>query len=149
MSATDCDAYDAMISCLAATRLFGSLRLDDVERSNEASIASPLAIISPGSWTESRTDDPTRLIRRITYRVTLRVRGDDLRTRFLETDRLAHEVIARLNGANFGEGCVPSLSTIQRGESRLSAGNGEAICELVGTFSFLVPASFPSSITTT
>ena len=147
MSASDHDAYDAMISCLAATRLFGSVMLDDVDRGNAESFATPMAIVSPGPWTESRTDDPTRVVRRVSYRVTLRVRADDPRARFLEIDRLSHEVIARFNGANFGEGCIARLSTIQRGESRLSSGSGEALCELKGTFSFLAPASFATSIT--
>jgi hypothetical protein len=53
-----------------------------------------------------------------------------------------------LNGANFGAGCIPRLSSIQRGESRLSSGSGEAICELKGSFTVLVPSSFASSITT-
>jgi hypothetical protein len=147
MIASDCDAYDAMTSCLTATRLFGTVLLDDVGRTNGASHATPMAIVTPGPWTEAMTDDPKRLVRRVSYRVTLRVRAVDPRARLLEVDRLTREVMARLNRANFGAGCVPHLSTIQRGEPRISPGDGEASCELKGTFSVLVPASSASSLT--
>ncbi len=148
MSVSDCNAYDTIVSCLAATRLFGTVLLDDVDRSLGEPHANPLAIVSPGSWTESMTDDPSRAVRLVHYRVTIRVRANHPRARLLEADRLTREVIARLNGANVGEGCVTRLSSIHRGESRLSSGSGEAICELKGSFSVLVPSSFASSITT-
>ncbi|MEW4571248.1 hypothetical protein AB1L88_25530 [Tautonia sp. JC769] len=146
MIASDCDAYDAMISCLAATRLFGTVLLDEADRAQATPHAAPLAIITPGPWTESMTDDPDRLVRRVSYRVTIRARADDPRARLLELDRLAREVSTRLNRADFGPGCVPRLSTIHRGEPRISPGSGEARCELSGAFSVVVPASSASSL---
>lgn len=147
MSAFDCDAYDTIVSSLVASRLFGTVLLDDIDRANGEPHVPPLAIVSPGSWTESMTDDPSRAVRRVGFRVTIRVQAVHPRDRLLEADRLSRGVIARLNGADFGAGCVPRLSSIQRGESRLSSGSAEAVCELKGSFSFLVPSSFASSIT--
>jgi hypothetical protein len=143
MSVSDREVYDAIITALTATRAFGAVRLDDPGGPGPF----PLAVVSPGPWSETPTDDPTRTLRRASYRVTISVRGDDPRARFAEADRLSRTACSLLLGADFGEGCIPSLSRVDRGECRASAGGGEASCELRGTFSTVLTDS-PGSAST-
>lgn len=142
-------AYNGILSGLTASRSFGAVVLDVSGWESGGSEPAPLAILSPGAWADSMTDDPSTILRRASYRVVLIVRADDPRARFAESNRLAGKATALLIGADFGNGCLPSLSRIERGEYRDAPGSGEASCELRGTFSFLVtspPAGSPEVI---
>ncbi|RUL89602.1 hypothetical protein [Tautonia sociabilis] len=141
MSYSDRDAYDAIVSALASSRAFRAVRLDDAPRGAAGVGPSPMAVVSPGGWEDSPTDDPDTTLRRVSYRVTISVRGDDARSRFREADRLAGLAMDLLDGADLGGGCVPSLSKVEKGECRPSVADGEATCELRGTFSYLSPSS--------
>lgn len=138
-------AYNAIVTGLTESRAFETVLLDVRGRQGAGSQPSPLAVVAPGSWTDSMTDDPATLLRKSSYRVVLLVRADDPRARFAESNRLAGEASALLIGANFGDGCLPSLSRIERGEYLDAPGSGEASCELRGTFSFLISAPLAES----
>ncbi|QDV38278.1 hypothetical protein [Tautonia plasticadhaerens] len=141
MCVSDREVYDTIVSALAATRSFGAVLIDEPGRGPGGPSASPRAVVSPGPWTDDLTDDPEIALRRVSYRVTISVRGDDPRARSCQADRLSRAVSALLEGADFGGGCIPALSRIYRGESQASAGGGKATCELVGSFSYFLPES--------
>lgn len=136
MSDTDRDAYAALIAALEATGAFRLVAMDGAEAGGLA--ASPSAFVAPGPWADGDTDDPATVLRRSTYRITLRVRAAGAIGRFAEADRLAGIVVRALAGATLGGGAIPQLSRIGRGACRPSAVDGEATCELDGAFSYLV-----------
>ena len=144
MAYSERDAYGAIVAAIESTGAFQAIRLGDPERLVDGDRPGPLAIVSPGSWSESSTDDPSVSVHRATYRVAIVVRGRDAACRFDESSRLATLAVEPLVGNDLGGGCIPSLTTIDRVEYQLASGDAETTCLLRGTFSFLTNSGTPT-----
>ena len=86
----------------------------------------------------NRRLDPTVLVRRVMFAVSVIVREDDPFLRFALLDRLSSVVQNTLDGSNLGGGCLPSLTKTRRGHFQAGVGFPEQSIVIQGEFTYLI-----------
>lgn len=133
----DRDAFAAILAALSATREFAGVAFPGpIERTAVGSEVRPLVALTPGRFEEQDDADPTSLLRRVSYRLTIAVRDDDDFAGFDRLDRLARLVRDTLDGSSLGGGCLPGLTRLRRGALDPQVPYPEQRLVLDGEFSY-------------
>jgi hypothetical protein len=143
----DRDVFDAISAALSATGEFADIVFGEtIEQGTFGADRVPLAVLTPVHWEESDDSDPTALIRRVAYRLTIAVRDEEPGSRFDSLDRLSSLVQNTLDGTPLNGGCLPALTKLHRGQYDPTSRHPEQRLILQGEFSYIV-GSFQSHST--
>jgi hypothetical protein len=137
----DRDAFDAIIAALVNTGEFAGVVFGTTpDRMTAGADLTPVAIITPESWTELDDVDPIVIVRQVSYALTLAVRGEDPTARYEQLDLLSCIVLNVLDGLDLGGACLPDLTKIRAGRYEAVARHPEQRLVMSGEFCFLIPA---------
>ena len=71
-----------------------------------------MVLIEPKSWSEAEDTDPTFLLHRVTFELTIVVRYESPRDRFEALDELMVVVRSALNGSTLGGGALSARDSV-------------------------------------
>ncbi len=135
----DTDAYAAIVTLLKETDEFAAVFFGSPpDQRPGGADALPAAVVTPDVWAEIDDSDPTVLVRRVMFAVSVIVREDDPFLRFALLDRLSSVVQNTLDGSNLGGGCLPSLTKTRRGHFQAGVGFPEQSIVIQGEFTYLI-----------
>ena len=136
----DKDAFASIVATLKATGEFADVvfGVTPALRPGGADSA-PVVVVAPESWTETDDVDPTVLVRRVSYLLTVVVRDDDPLSRFGALDRLSCVVQNALDGTDLGGGCLAALTKTRWGNFEAVSAFPEQNVVLHGEFTYLIP----------
>ncbi len=135
----DRDAFAAILAALSATGEFATVGFGTpAEIDVIGADRLPAAVVLPVGWTETRDTD-TSAVRRVSYRLTLVVRGDSGNERYQRLDRLTAVSQNAVEGSDLGGGCLSVLTRLAAGQLELALKRLEARAVLTGEFTYSVP----------
>lgn len=137
----DTNAFGAIVAALKATREFADVAFGTTdERRAAGADLTPAAVLMPESWAELDDTDPSPLVRKVTYTLTLVVRADDPGARFDALDRLTSVAQNAIDGSDLGGACLPALTLLRRGRFDPGSKFPEQAVILHGEFTSLIPS---------
>jgi hypothetical protein len=138
----DHDAYLTLIDLLKATGMFEEVIFGAAtQRSQAGADTYPLAVLTPKGWEESDDVDPTSIVRRATFSVTVVVTSQDGLPQFDQLNRLSCAVKKAVDGSSLDGICLPALTRIRSGHYVYSNHYPEQSIDLEGEFSSILDPS--------
>jgi hypothetical protein len=138
-SCRDQQAYASLLSLLGSSGVFQDVIFGDaLQRSQSGADGYPLAVVTPRSWEEADDFDPLLLVRRVSFTITVVVKGEDAGTRFDVLDRLASAIQADVDYSDLGGTSVAALTKIRSGRYGQATHYPEQSIELDGSFTTLI-----------
>lgn len=135
----DVDAYASLLASITATGLFEDVILGASSRRGLAGADTyPLAVLTPRSWEESDEVDPTSIVRRATFSITLVIKGQDELPEYEQLERLASAIKRAVDRSDLGGSSLPALTRIRSGRFEYSGHYPEQTLELEGEFSSII-----------
>ena len=143
----DRDGYAAIVAALKSSGEFAEVVFGlPLNRYAISPDRIPLAVVNPAGWVEEDDVDPIVNVRRVSYTLTLLVRGEDGFGRFQQLDRLTSVVQDILDGSDLG-GCLPGLTKLRTGRPDPGARHPEQCLILSGSFTYLIYTQFCHDLT--
>ncbi|GAC1463651.1 MAG: hypothetical protein NVSMB9_01340 [Isosphaeraceae bacterium] len=137
----DRDAFRAVVAALASTGEFAEVFFATTsDRRFGGADRTPAVSITPNDWEEMDDVDPTVIVRRVSFILTIVNRSDDPLTRYDSLDRLSCIAQNAINGSDLGGGSLRAMTRLRRGRFDRSAEHPEQSVILLGEFTYLVPA---------
>ncbi|WP_435021265.1 hypothetical protein TA3x_002283 [Tundrisphaera sp. TA3] len=139
----DRQSYRAILDALSEGGEFDQILFGQAgPRARAGADSYPVLMVIPKGWEEIDDADPTSLVRRAKFALTIVIRDEDPERGFDELDRLACLVVDALDGSDLGGTALPALTKV-RSARYPRAANPEQIVELEGEFTSLyqVPQS--------
>ena len=131
----DQPSYQAMITLLESTGVFdGVIFGASTQRSQAGADQYPLAIVTPKGWEESDDYDPTLIVRRVRFSITIVVKDQDALPRFDLLDSLSGTVKRMVDGSNLNGTSLPALTRIRAGRYEYANHYPEQSIDLEGEF---------------
>ncbi len=142
----DADAFAAILASLEATGAFESVLFGvPLERLALAAAAAPLVSLVPEGWEEFDDVDPTSILRRVSFRLDLLVRGDDPLARLASLARLDSAAHTALEGSGLGGG-LPALTRLRRAGYDPRSLHPEQAARIDGEFTYILgPSTIPGA----
>ena len=132
-------AYAALIGLLGATGVFEEVIFGAVtQRSRAGADSYPLAIVTPRGWEEFDDYDPTSIVRRVFFAITIVVKGQDAHSQFGDLDRLSSAIQKVIDRSDLGATCIGPLTRIRSGRYESSTHFPEQSVDLEGEFSSIL-----------
>jgi hypothetical protein len=133
------DSYSTLIALLEATGVFEDVIFGAaIQRSQAGSDTYPLAILTPQGWEESDDVDPTSIVHRVTFSITVVVTSQDALPQFDQLNRLTSAIKKAVDGSDLDGTCLPALTRIRSGHYVYSNRNPEQSIDLEGEFSSII-----------
>jgi hypothetical protein len=133
------ESYSTLIALLEATGVFEDVIFGAaIQRSQAGADTYPLAVLTPQGWEESDDVDPTSIVRRMTFSITVVVTSQDALPQFDELDRLSSAITKAVDGSDLAGTCLPALTRIRSGHYVYSNRNPEQSIDLEGEFSSVI-----------
>ncbi len=138
----DQEAYAALLALIQGLGVFEEVIYGAAIQRNQAGVdCYPLALLTPKGWEESDDYDPTFVVRRAKFGITIVVQTQDGEPQFDQLDRLSSVVIGVVDFAGLGSQNLPALTRIRTGSYESSTHYPEQSVELEGEFASLVNSS--------
>lgn len=138
----DRDAFRQMTKALKALGVFADVIFGTTaDRRPSGADATPVLVVTPVGWEETDEVDPTELLRRVFFKLTVVVRDEDPLTRFEQLDELSSLVQDAVDGSDLGGGALPALTTLRRGTYDANPIHPEQRATLHGEFSYLIQSA--------
>lgn len=132
----DQDAYAAMLALMASTGEFEEVIFGAAtQRSQSGADTYPLAVLTPKGWEESDDVDPTSIVRREIFSISIVVASQDVLPQFDRLDRLSCAIKKAVDGSDLGGSCLPALTRIRSAHYVYSNHYPEQAIDLQGEFS--------------
>jgi hypothetical protein len=133
------ESYSTLIALLEATGVFEDVIFGAaIQRSQAGADTYPLAVLTPQGWEESDDVDPTSIVRRMTFSITVVVTSQDALPQFDELNRLSSAITKAVDGSDLAGTCLPALTRIRSGHYVYSNRNPEQSIDLEGEFSSVI-----------
>ena len=134
-------AYEALLDLLRATGAFEEVIFgDSTQRSRAGADSYPLAVVTPKGWQESDDYDPTSIVRRVSFAITVVVKDQDGSSQFDRLDRLSSAILDVVDRSDLGGNCLGPLTKVRSGRYEPSTHHPEQSVDLEGEFtSIIVP----------
>jgi hypothetical protein len=148
-SGRDQESYAALLSLIRGLGIFEEVIFGAAIQRNQAGAdCYPLAVLTPKGWEESDDYDPTSIVRRVTFAITIVVLSRDGEPQFDQLDRLSSAILQVVDFSGLGSLSLPPLTRIRLGRYESSTHYPEQSVELEGEFFSLIdPQSLVSSPT--
>ena len=131
--------YEALLGLLRATGVFEEVIFGaSTQRSQAGSDSYPLAVVTPKGWEESDDYDPTSISRRVSFAVTVVVKGQDGCSEFDQLDQLSSAIQGVVDRSDLGGTCLGPLTKIRSGRYGSSTHYPEQSVELEGEFASII-----------
>jgi hypothetical protein len=131
--------YAALIALLAGAGIFEDVIFGAATRRSRAGADTyPLAVLTPKGWEEVDDVDPTSIVRRVTFSITVVVKSQGDEAEFDRLDRLSNAIKNVVNGSNLNGTCLPALTRIRAGHYLYTTHNPEQSIDLEGEFSSII-----------
>jgi hypothetical protein len=144
----DQGSYAALMSLIQGLGVFEDVIFGAaIQRSQAGADCYPLAVVTPKGWEEFDNYDPTSIVRRVTFGITIVVRSQDGEPQFDQLDRLSTAILRVVDFSGLGSLSLPPLTRIRAGRYDTSTHYPEQSVELDGEFSSLIDPSLASSST--
>jgi hypothetical protein len=138
-SGRDRSAYVALLSLIQGLGVFEDVIFGAAIQRNQAGAdCYPLAVVTPKAWEEFDDYDPTSIVRRVTFGITIVVRSQDGESQFDQLDRLSTAIVRVVDFSGLAGPCLPPLTRIRVGRYESSTHYPEQSIELEGEFSLLI-----------
>jgi hypothetical protein len=138
-SGRDQQAYASLLSLLSSSGAFQDVIFgDSLQRSQSGADGYPLAVVTPRNWEESDDFDPVLLVRRVSFTITVVVKGEDGGTQFDGLDRLAATIQEVVDHSDLGGTSLAALTKIRSGRYGQATHYPEQSIELDGSFTTLI-----------
>jgi hypothetical protein len=138
-SGRDQASYAALIGLIEGLGLFEEVIFgSSIQRNQAGADCYPLAVLTPKGWEESDDYDPTSVVRRTIFGITIVVQSQQGEPRFDELDELSSAILGAVDFANLGPLSLPGLTRIRAGRYEPSTHYPEQSVELEGEFSSLI-----------
>jgi hypothetical protein len=135
----DQQAYAALLTLLSSSGAFQDVIFGDaLQRSRSGADGYPLAVVTPRSWEESDDFDPVLLVRRVSFTITVVVKGEDGGTQFDVLDGLASALQGVVDHSDLGGTSLAALTKIRSGRYGQATHHPEQSIELDGSFTTLI-----------
>ena len=132
----------ALVGLLEATGAFEDVILGSSSRRGLAGAGTyPLAVVTPKGWEESDDVDPTLIVHRTTFAITIVVKEEDGRAGYYRLDCLTTAIKDVVDRSDLGGTCLPALTRIFAGRYEPSGHYPEQSLDLEGEFSTLIDPS--------
>ena len=143
----DRQAYASLVSLLGSTGAFQDVIFGDaLQRSRAGADGYPLAVVTPKGWEESDDSDPVLLARRVSFTITVVVKGEDRGTQFDVLDRLGSTIQEVVDYSDLGGTSLAPLTKIRSGRYGQATHYPEQSIELDGSFTTLIdPLAIPTA----
>jgi hypothetical protein len=133
------DPYLELLASLQAIGLFEEVIFGAAtQRSQAGADTYPLAVLTPKGWEESDDYDPTSIVRRVTFSITVVVKSEDDLPQFEALDQLSTAIKKAVDGSSLDGTCLPALTRIRSGHFVYSNHYPEQSIELEGEFSSII-----------
>jgi hypothetical protein len=135
----DQDAYSALLAMLKATGVFEEVILGAAtQRSQAGADTYPLAVVTPKGWEEFDDYDPTSILRRASFSITVVVKSLDGGPTYDLLDQLSSTIQSVVDRSDLGGICLAPLTKIRAGSYDPSTHYPEQTVDLEGGFSQLI-----------
>jgi hypothetical protein len=135
----DHNSYLTLIELLNATGMFEEVIFGAATQRGQAGADTyPLAVLTPKGWEESDDVDPTSIVRRVTFSITVVVTSQDGLPQFDQLNRLSCAIKTAIDGSNLDGTCLPALTRIRSGHYVYSNHYPEQSIDLEGEFSSII-----------
>ncbi len=140
----DQEAYTVLMTLIQGLGCFEEVILGSaIQRDQVGAGCYPLAVVTPRGWEESDDYDPTLIVRRVNFGITIVVQSRDGETRFEQLDRLASSILGVVDFVGLGSLSIPPLTRIRAGRFEFLSHYPEQSIELEGEFCTLIdPLNF-------
>jgi hypothetical protein len=138
----DLNIFLEIVTALRSTAEFAEVLFGSApERRASGADRLPAAILTPDEWQEADETDPTFLIRRITFSLTVIAREEDPTSRYSILDRLTCIAQNVVDGSNLGGMTIASLTRLRGGRFDPRYTHPEQGVVLSGEFTYIVPSN--------
>jgi hypothetical protein len=128
-------AYAALLGLMQATGVFEEVVYGAATQRSQAGADSyPLAVLTPRGWEEFDDYDPTSIVRRVTFGITIVVRCHEGCPQFDQLDRLSSSLLSVVDFSDLNGSCLPFLTRVRAGRYEFSAHYPEQSLALEGEF---------------
>jgi hypothetical protein len=135
----DHDSYLTLIDLLNATGLFEEVIFGAAtQRSQAGADTYPLAVLTPKGWEESDDVDPTSIVRKVAFSITVVVTSQDGLPQFDQLNQLSCAIKKAVDGSSLDGTCLPALTRIRSGHYGYSNHYPEQSIDLEGEFSAII-----------
>ena len=139
----DQDSYCALVELLRATGVFEDVIFGaSTQRSQAGADTYPLAVLTPKGWEESDDFDPSSIVRRETFSITVVIKSEDDLPQFDRLDYLAFAIKRTVDRSDLNGTCMPALTRIRSGHYDFAGHYPEQSIGLDGEFSTIIAPLF-------
>jgi len=132
-------SYSALMALVNGTGGFEAVILGStIRRGCAGADTYPLAVLTPRGWEESDDFDPTSIVRRTTFSITVVVKSEEDLPVFDPLERLSTAIKKVVDGSDLNGTCLPKLTRIYSGHFLESSRYPEHSIELKGEFSRII-----------
>jgi hypothetical protein len=135
----DQGSFAALLGLIGSTGGFATVLFGDPSlRARAGADGYPLAIVTPKGWTEVDDYDPTSILRRTSFAITIVAKARDAAPPYDRLDQLARAIKLVVDGSDLGGQCLPELTRIGSGRFEPTSHHPEHSVELEGEFAAII-----------